>query len=180
MHRRIEKQIRHLLDKVLDDFETRPIDLDNRTLELLHTPGHAPDHVSAWLPEAGLLFANEAIGSHYAKTDTWVPPATVPRFDPDAVREAINRLETLDPDIVAFSHFGVHLDPTTVFDRMRERLATFDRRVPELYEDHDGDLAATEKAVGEELLEMDDYDDGVRAMQRRVQTRGFLMHHNLL
>jgi glyoxylase-like metal-dependent hydrolase (beta-lactamase superfamily II) len=153
------------------------IDAGDRTIELLSTPGHSPDHVSAWDPTSGTLFANEAVGSYYARADRWLPPATLPRFDTGAVRDSADRLRTVGADRLALSHFGVRPDPGLALDRALDALATFEDRIPALYED---DLAAAERAVREELVALEGYRDAVGAFEARFQTRGFLDHHGLL
>jgi glyoxylase-like metal-dependent hydrolase (beta-lactamase superfamily II) len=156
------------------------IDAGDRSIELLSTPGHSPDHVSAWDPESGTLFANEAVGSYYARAERWLPPATLPRFDVEAVRDSADRLRGFDADRLALSHFGIRPDPVAALDGALGALDTFDERIPELYEAKDGDLAATERAVREELVALDGYADGVGAFEARFQTRGFLHYHGLL
>ncbi|WP_255197513.1 MBL fold metallo-hydrolase [Halorarius litoreus] len=128
------------------------IDTGDRTLEILHTPGHSPDHVSVWDPDAGLLFANEALGRYYPAVDTWVPPTTIPKFDFEQVAAGMDRLQEFDVETLVLSHVGVRPDAERAFERSRERLATFRERVPELYAAHDEDLEATREAVGEELV----------------------------
>ncbi|WP_313693588.1 MBL fold metallo-hydrolase [Halorarum halobium] len=152
------------------------LDVGSRTVELVHTPGHSPDHLSAFVPSDGIAFANEAIGRLFPRTDTFLPPATVPSFDLEATARSIDRLADLDPDLVALSHFGVHDEPAALFDRARRALSRFRDRVPALHEAHGEDLEATVDAVRRELL------DGLEAgyprrfvdTQADVCTRGFL------
>lgn len=153
------------------------IDAGDRTLDVLSTPGHSPDHVSVWDPASTTLFANEALGSYYGRADRWLPPATLPRFDVEAVRDSADRLRGFDADRLALSHFGL-ADPDSVGDAL-DSLATFDERIPELYDEH-GDLAATEEAVREELVTLKGYADAIEAFEARFQTRGFLYYHGLL
>lgn len=148
-----------------------------RTLELVHTPGHAPDHLAAWDPASGTLFVNEAIGSYYPRADTWLPPATLPRFDIGAVEESIERLREFDADRLALSHFGVRDDPRVALDTAAERLAHFSERVPELYDECDNDVETTERAVQSELVDLEPYHGDIETFETRFQTRGFLRYH---
>lgn len=150
------------------------IDAGSTTLELVHTPGHSPDHLSVRLPERNLLFANEAIGRYYPRTDDFHPPVTVPSFDVEATRESIDRLAALEPSLVALSHYGVRNDPGALFETARNRLAEFTERVPALYDEHNEDLDATAEAVGRELLDLGAYPDSFAAVQADVCTRGVL------
>jgi glyoxylase-like metal-dependent hydrolase (beta-lactamase superfamily II) len=153
---------------------------DDRRLELVPAPGHAPDALAAWDERTGTLFATETFGNYWPKADRWLPPATLPRFDVDAVRATLDRLRAFDPERVCLSHFGVAEAPEAAFDAAEATLDEFEARIPELYEDHDEDLGRTERAVEDELLGLDAYDDALAGMQRRVQTRGFLKHADRL
>ncbi|MFB6206793.1 MAG: MBL fold metallo-hydrolase [Haloglomus sp.] len=155
------------------------IDSGDREIALVPTPGHSPDHLAAWDPTSGVLFANEAIGSYYPRADRWVPPSTLPRFDVDAVRASIDRLRAFDADSLAMSHFGCRADPSAALSLAAETLDQFERRIPELYREHD-DLAATEAAVRDELLGLDAYAEGIQAFETRFQTRGFLRYAGVL
>ena len=151
------------------------VGLGETTLEIVHTPGHTPDHVSAYLSDRDVLFANEAIGRFFPRTGAFHPPVTVPTFDIEATAASIDRLEALDASVVALSHYGVHDDPTALFERARRELERFPRRIGELYEACDEDLAETVAAVRRELIDLDDgYPDTVAAVQADVCTRGFL------
>lgn len=151
-----------------------------RTLELVHTPGHSPDHLAVWDPASGTLFVNEAIGSYYPRGDTWLPPATLPRFNITDVEKSIDRLREFDAERIALSHFGIREDVDVAFDIAAERLALFDERIPELYNEHDNDLEATERAVQSELVDLEPYHDNIRTFETRFQTHGFLRYHGYL
>lgn len=131
------------------------IDTGDRTLEVLHTPGHSPDHLAVWSPSDAVLFANEAVGRYYPRADVFVPPTTIPRYDPDGVRDNIERLRALDPDVVGMSHGGVWEDPTALFDRAAAQLERFEAEIPAIYADHDQDLEATVATIREELVPLD-------------------------
>lgn len=148
-----------------------------RTIDLVPTPGHSPDHLAAWDPTSQTLFANEAIGSYYPRADLWVPPATLPRFDVTAVEESINRLREFDASQLALSHFGVRKDQETVLDTAAERLALFNERIPKLYDRYDNDIKSTERAVQSELVDLEPYHPGIQTFETRFQTRGFLRYH---
>ncbi|MFC7156930.1 MBL fold metallo-hydrolase [Halomarina halobia] len=152
----------------------------DRALDLVYTPGHAPDHLAVWDPTSGTLFANEAIGSYYPRAGVWLPPATLPRFDVAAVGETIDRLRGFDAERLALSHFGSRDDPHAEIDTAAERLTLFDERIPELYTEHDRDLMETERAVRSELVDLDPYHDDIESFEARFQTRGFLRYHGLI
>lgn len=157
------------------------VEVGNRSLEIIHAPGHSPDHIAVWDESAGVLFANEGIGHHYPRIDRWTPPTTLPRFNVEAVRTTIDRLEALEPRLLVLSHFGSLADPPAAFDAARRCLDRFDTRIPELYDEHDGDIAAVEAAVREELVGFEPtYAAGLAEFESAFHTRGFLKYHDLI
>lgn len=166
------------LDPVGDEGTT--IKTGNRTLELVHSPGHAPDHLAVWDETTGTLFAGESFGNYWPKADQWLPPATLPQFDPDIVRETLSTLRALNPNRICLSHFGVRSEPEHAFDAAETVLDRFEAEIPRIYREQDEDLEMTEEIVEAELLDLDDYAAPLIAMQRRVQTRGFLQGVGLL
>ena len=161
------------------DSET-DVDAGDRTVSIVPTPGHAPDHVSAWDPRSATLFVNEAVGSYYPRVDRWLPPATLPRFDVEAVRTSIDRLGDFEADHVALSHFGRRSDLGETLATAEAELDRFERRIPELWAEQDADLAATEDAVRTELVALDGYRSAIEDFETRFQTRGFLRHAELM
>jgi glyoxylase-like metal-dependent hydrolase (beta-lactamase superfamily II) len=79
--------------------------LGRNRLVAVETPGHSPHHLSFFDPQSGILFVGDAAGHHEAPVDT---PLTVPpQFDVAASRESIRRLLELQPQMLAFTHFGL-------------------------------------------------------------------------
>lgn len=156
------------------------IAIGDRELEVIHAPGHSPDHVAVWDPSAGRLFANEGIGSYYPRVDRWFPPATLPRFDVAAVEATIERLSALEPSEVALSHFGVAPDAEQALAAAEAVLHDFDERIPALYREL-GDVDAVVETVRRELVDLDDdYADAIADFESAFQAKGFLHYHDLL
>lgn len=169
---------RNRLEAVTDD--GLAIDCGSRELEVVHTPGHAPDHVSVWDPESRVLFANEAIGRYYPEADSWVPPVTVPRFSSSAVMRSIEALRAYDATTVALSHVGTRPDPDRAFERAARRLEAFVERIPRWYE-QTGEVEATATRVREDLLGLEDaYPDALVDQQAELCTYGVLQDAGLL
>lgn len=75
------------------------IDLGNRTLEILHTPGRSRGGLSVWEASTATLFSGEVLydGSH---GPAWPPP------DPEAYSESLRRLRALPARTVHPGHYG--------------------------------------------------------------------------
>ncbi|MEM9518880.1 MAG: MBL fold metallo-hydrolase [Actinomycetota bacterium] len=75
------------------------LDLGDRTLTVLHTPGRSPGGVSLWEASTGLLFSGEVLydGDH---GPAWPPP------DPAAYVASLERLRALSVRLVHPGHYG--------------------------------------------------------------------------
>jgi glyoxylase-like metal-dependent hydrolase (beta-lactamase superfamily II) len=74
------------------------------TLELLHTPGHTPDHVAVWIPELTLCLIGDAAEDPLPEVTNPVPA------DLRQLRESLRRMRNLEPATVLPSH-GDTTDP---------------------------------------------------------------------
>ena len=151
------------------------IDVGANTVEMIHAPGHSPDHFAVWNPERELLFAAECLGLYMAEADRWLPPATLPNVSVARTEETIGTLRELDPETIVFPHFGVWpREPEEAFETAEQELARFEERIFERYE-ASGSIVETERAVAEELIDVSPpYDPRVEAFFATLLTRGFL------
>jgi len=90
----------------------------------LHTPGHAPHHVS--YVHGDVLYVGEAAGMT-CPTSTgalYLRPATPPRFFLDVALDSLDRLRALDPRPRRFvlAHYGAVADPSTFLGKARDQL----------------------------------------------------------
>lgn len=96
--------------------------LGARTLEFLHTRGHANHHFCIADDHSNSIFTGDAFGLHYPDLQGPGPlafPSTSPTdFDGPLAREAIRRLVDLSPDRMYPTHFG----PVTDIAQTAEQL----------------------------------------------------------
>ncbi len=90
----------------------------------LHTPGHAPHHMS--FVHGDILYVGEAAGMT-CPTTTGAPymrPATPPRFFLDVALDSLDRLMKLDPmpSRFALAHYGYAENPITILAQSRRQL----------------------------------------------------------
>jgi glyoxylase-like metal-dependent hydrolase (beta-lactamase superfamily II) len=149
-------------------------------LELVHAPGHSPDHLAVWNPERDLLFAAECLGMYLERADRWVPPGTLPNFDVAAIERAIDRLAGYEPETVVFPHFGPWPEePAAAFETAERELHRWDDRIQALY-DETGSVDATVDRAGEELLDISPpYPEVMESFYARLVGRGFLKYHGV-
>jgi glyoxylase-like metal-dependent hydrolase (beta-lactamase superfamily II) len=80
------------------------IDLGDRQVEVVATPGHSPGHRAAWLATERVAAAGDAVmGGAISDRDAnrYIPPMYTP---PSAYRATITRLATLQPRLLVLGH----------------------------------------------------------------------------
>jgi len=87
------------------------IQLGNRTLELVHTPGHAQHHYVVVDQAHRSIFTGDTFGISYRSLDTvqgaFIVPSTVPtQFDPAAHVASIDRMLGYRPESMYLMHFS--------------------------------------------------------------------------
>jgi glyoxylase-like metal-dependent hydrolase (beta-lactamase superfamily II) len=91
------------------------LDGGDLTIVVIPTPGHAPGHVSVWLPEIETLLAADAAEPPF-------PFARSARDLPD-LRASLGKLAALDPETALYCHAPTDAGPSLIADN----LAYFDR-----------------------------------------------------
>ena len=109
--------------------------LGRRDLTILHTPGHASHHISVWDNLTEGLFPGEALG--YIATDMpdFPLPACVPPFDLPLYVQSIDRLASISPQIIFYSHCGARRNPKALISVVRENTLAFGKIVERALKD---------------------------------------------
>ncbi|WP_311172439.1 MBL fold metallo-hydrolase [Halobellus ordinarius] len=82
------------------------IDLGDRTLSVIHTPGHAP-HQTVFLDSGDdLLFTGDAAGIYVPERDTIRETSPPPQFDLEGCLADVRTIEDVAPETLCFGHFG--------------------------------------------------------------------------
>ncbi|MBX4958708.1 MBL fold metallo-hydrolase [Rhizobium lentis] len=77
------------------------------TLELIHTPGHTPDHITIWIPQLRICLAVDAV--EYPIPEVWSRSAA----DLDLIRSSLQHIRDLEARLVIPAH-GRTSSPSTV------------------------------------------------------------------
>jgi glyoxylase-like metal-dependent hydrolase (beta-lactamase superfamily II) len=129
--------------------EGTTIDLGDRQLRVLYTPGHASHEVTLHDSDTGAAFVGDTAGVCYG--DDWQKPATPPpEFDLDAALDSIKRVQGLRPSTICFAHFGPAEE--SFLERSASDLRRWDAVLRPLAENgasEDEMVSAVESHVGE-------------------------------
>lgn len=97
--------------RVVESHDGQRVSLGGRELRLIDTPGHARHHHCIWDPVSRGWFTGDTFGLSYRELDIdgspWIVPTTTPvQFEPEALRQSIERMLASDPACVYLTHYG--------------------------------------------------------------------------
>ncbi len=104
------------------------VTLGARTLELVHTPGHAQHHYVIVDAAHASLFSGDTFGISYRALDTdkgaFITPSTVPtQFDPQQHIASIDRILSYRPQSIYLMHFSRVTDIPRLGASLKEQIA---------------------------------------------------------
>lgn len=113
------------------------IRLGGRTLELIHTPGHALHHYCIQDLDHRRLFTGDTFGLSYRDLDVdgraFILPTTTPvHFDPDALIASVDRLLACRPRAIYLTHYGEITEIERLGRELKQRIAAFVRLARDL------------------------------------------------
>jgi glyoxylase-like metal-dependent hydrolase (beta-lactamase superfamily II) len=108
--------------------EEDAIELGDRSLDVLYTPGHASHHVAYADSATGAVFTGEAVGSHLPWVDVYRPALPPPEVDVEAALASIDRIRARAESLLT-SHFGPIDDAAEGCDRAADRIRTWSETV---------------------------------------------------
>ena len=105
------------------------IDLGNRALQALYTPGHASHHVALADSSTDAIFTGDAVGVHLPDVGFLRPAAPPPEFDLEQAITSIRAIRARARGTLMFSHYGPTRDVETVCDRAVVTIRTWSEAV---------------------------------------------------
>jgi glyoxylase-like metal-dependent hydrolase (beta-lactamase superfamily II) len=112
------------------------VDLGDKRLAVLYTPGHSGDHVSYFEEATGTLFPGDTACLHYPQLGhALIPAGSPPIYRTDNVLEELQRLAALDVKCLLTPHFGgAHsASPADFLARNVESVKTSRSRIEEMF-----------------------------------------------
>lgn len=104
--------------------------LGERTLQFIHTAGHALHHYCIVDPTAQVIFAGDTFGISYREFDTasgaFIFPGTTPvQFDPAAAHASIDRLLSYAPRAIYLMHYSRVTPPAELATQLHRGIDEF-------------------------------------------------------
>jgi glyoxylase-like metal-dependent hydrolase (beta-lactamase superfamily II) len=127
------------------------LDLGDRTLDIVDTPGHAPHQLCFYDRQAAVLFSADAAGMRFGAGEHR-PTTPPPDFDLEAAVTTLDRLAAFDPETVLYAHFGAGEPGAGVAElrRHRDLLPEYVEVIARARDEHGDDVAAVAAAVDEQ------------------------------
>jgi glyoxylase-like metal-dependent hydrolase (beta-lactamase superfamily II) len=93
-------------------------------LRVVETPGHAQHHNAYWLSSERLLFAGDIAGVAVGGGPI-LPPCPPPDIDIEAWHSSIAKIQKIEPDRLALTHFGLFTNPKAHLKELSDRLSAW-------------------------------------------------------
>ena len=156
----------------IEDEQT--ISIDDRELQIIHAPGHAPHHMAIFDRKTRGLFCGEALGIPRTGAESSpLPAAAPPSFDIEIYLNTIERLRKLHPRILFYSHDGVGKNPEELISNVVENTKAFGNVILKALRKEE-----TTEAVRERVQEYISNHLGIKAKGTEVDMtiRGFIFY----
>lgn len=113
-------------DRVVVLYDDDLVDVGNRSVRAITSPGHAKHHLAYVDESNGLLFAGDALGVQLPNGGV-LRPATPPAdFNFTQAIESMRRFSALRPAAIALTHYGlIPLEPEELLAEAEERLRSW-------------------------------------------------------
>src|SRR6266545_4541013 len=125
------------------------IDLGGRRLELIHAPGHARHHIAVFEPDAGVLFAGDAVGVLLPGNQVLRPATPPPDFDRELAVRSLRRFAERRPAHLVLTHFGPITPPVERLAEAEERLLRWCETAEAVAREHGPEVDHIEAALAE-------------------------------
>ena len=103
--------------------------LGDRSVAVVHTPGHASHHIALHDDRSGSMWTGEAIGSYLPWADCYRPALPPPEVNVERALASIAAMKARRPTALLTSHFGPVPDANDAFDRAADRIRAWSSAV---------------------------------------------------
>ena len=165
--------------EVIDDGDE--IDLGDRKLRAVETPGHAYHHHAYLDDTTGIVFTGDALGVRLPEVGVIRPATPPPEFHLDKAIESIERIRSLRPAALWLTHFGPHdqgervRDIDKICDEAIKALRLWDRWVEAAREANEG-LTEVAEAVRDQARSFLERGLAPEAIAHMEQTTSYEMN----
>lgn len=99
------------MDRLVSVKDGDTLEVGKHELQFLDSPGHAPHELTILDTRNRCVYTGDAAGLYFPGDEILMPIAPAPAFDLEKNVQTLERLLTLNPRALLFSHYGPHLRP---------------------------------------------------------------------
>lgn len=118
-------------DRLVSVTDGLTLDLGKHELLFLDSPGHAPHELTILDRRNGCVYTGDAAGLYFPGDEILMPVAPAPAFDLEKNLQTFERLLSLQPRALLFSHYGPHHRPKEAIENMMAMYPAWARIVAE-------------------------------------------------
>lgn len=111
------------------------LDLGDRELEAVESPGHARHHLCFLDRSTRSLYTGDAAGIYFPDDRRLIPTTPFPEFDLPQAVETMEALAALRAERLLYTHFGPRTDAQAALRKQQEEYERWGRKAADLLED---------------------------------------------
>jgi glyoxylase-like metal-dependent hydrolase (beta-lactamase superfamily II) len=115
-------------DRIIPVGKRMAFNLGKISFEIIPTPGHASHHVCIFLENEGVIFSGDAAGIYIPSLDILLP-ISPPPFKLEFAIKSIEAMISLNPQLIAFTHFDVSKNGSQLLRKYRRQLMIWYRAI---------------------------------------------------
>lgn len=136
-------------DRLLVATDGDCLDLGDRTLEVLYSPGHAKHHIALFDSETGGVFLGDSAGIYLSEYEYQTPSAPPPDLNPDLAIASLDRVLERSPEAAYFTHFGPGMPAAELILEAQDQYRNWSEIALRAFR-QDGQAASVARALAEE------------------------------
>lgn len=136
-------------DRILVATDGDCLDLGDRTLEVVYSPGHAKHHIALCDSETGGVFLGDSAGIYLSEFDYQTPSAPPPDLDPVLAIASLDRVIQRNPEVAYFTHFGPGIPATELISEAQDQYRRWNEIALRAFR-KDGQSASVTRALADE------------------------------
>jgi len=154
------------------------VDLGDHTLVAHEAPGHAPHQHVFHDPGEGIVYTGDAAGLYIPAVDAIRETSPPPQFDLEQARRDVSTIAELEPETLAFAHFGPRAFDAEKLSGYKRTLVEWVEAVRRKRAELDDDEAVIEHFVdhADESAGADVWGEEKADAEMRLNTRGVLAY----
>jgi len=133
--------------KVMGIEDSQVFNLGGVQIKALHTPGHAPHHVSYYIHPDDVMITGDSVGIYLEGA---LYPVSIHPYDLDSAIKSLEKMLEYKPQIVAFAHFGVDNNGGRILRKSIEKHHMWREKITEMLS-----MGLSKVEIYEKMLDID-------------------------